>query len=286
MKATSLFLSLLLLTCFSQQTKAQVNNSNVNVSIEKLSYTMKGEKPTELTTVVGAVLDAIADKTTTEQAGYADAVRASIATALGHVRRFTVIDPFHTSPDVQSDIIVDGTINYMSTTAEYRTIHEKRRHYPEYYAQIGVTLNIKDPVTGAMIDSHVFDVNRTTWSWFKSADSAMKEAMEALRKVIWKYYNGIYPFSASIIERGEASGDKLKEVYIDLGAAQTIQKGTHLDVYVIGSIGGKETRQQIARLKVKEVKGDEVSLCKVSSGGKELNAALNAKQPLLIVSTD
>ena len=171
-------------------------------------------------------------------------------------------------------------------TAEYRTIHEKRRHYPEYYAQIGVTLNIKDPVTGAMIDSHVFDVNRTTWSWFKSADSAMKEAMEALRKVIWKYYNGIYPFSASIIERGEASGDKLKEVYIDLGAAQTIQKGTHLDVYVIGSIGGKETRQQIARLKVKEVKGDEVSLGKVSSGGKELNAALNAKQPLLIVSTD
>ena len=96
----------------------------------------------------------------------------------------------------------------------------------------------------------------------------------------------IYPFSARIIERGTVKGEKQKELYIDLGAAHGVREGTHFDVYVIGSIGGKETRQEIGRLKVKEVKGDEVSLCKVTSGSKEVKAALDSNQQLLIISTD
>lgn len=285
---TKLWMLTLLLCGMAVNIQAQEasQNARLTVAVDKLSYTMKGEKPSELVKVVGAVLDAVADKTTTEQAGYADAVTASVVTALGGVRRFIVIDRLHSDPNQMTDLLIDGTINYMSTTFEYRTVNDKRRHYPEYYAQIGVTINVKDPATGEMIDSRVFDINRTSWTWFKTADSAMKEALEALRKQVKKYYDTIYPFSARIIERGTVKGEKQKELYIDLGAAHGVREGTHFDVYVIGSIGGKETRQQIARLKVKEVKGDEVSLCKVSSGGKELNAALNAKQPLLIVSTD
>ena len=65
-----------------------------------------------------------------------------------------------------------------------------------------------------------------------------------------------------------------------------LQEGTHFNVYVIGSIGGKETRKQIGRLKVKSVEGDEVSLCKVASGGKEIKAAIDAGQQLQIISTD
>ena len=69
-------------------------------------------------------------------------------------------------------------------------------------------------------------------------------------------------------------------------AEQLKQEGTHFTVYVIGSIGGKETRRQIGRLKVNAVEGDEVSRCKVVSGGKDIKTALDAGQGLLIISTD
>ena len=75
------------------------------------------------------------------------------------------------------------------------------------------------------------------------------------------------------------SDDRLRET-------TDLQEGTHFNVYVIGSIGGKETRKQIGRLKVKSVEGDEVSLCKVVSGGKDIKAAIDAQQQLLIISTD
>ena len=185
-----------------------------------------------------------------------------------------------------SHLIVDGTVNYISTTRELRTRSDKKEKIPEFYAQIGLTLNLKDAASGNVINSQVFEVNKSSWSWFKSTDSAIKDALEGLRKKLVRYYNSAFPYSAHILERGTEKKDKQKELYIDLGASHGLQEGTHLAVYVIGSIGGKETRKQIGRLKVNAVEGDEVSLCKVVSGGKDIKAALDAGEQLLIISTD
>ena len=157
---------------------------------------------------------------------------------------------------------------------------------PQFYAQISLTLNLKDPATGTVINSQMFEVNRTGWSWYNSSDTAIKEALEGLRKKVEKYYNTAYPYTANILERGVEKKDKQKELYIDLGAIHGLKEGTHFTVYILGSIGGKETRKQIGRLKVTSIEGDEVSLCKVSSGGKDIKAALDAQQRLLIISTD
>ncbi len=190
------------------------------------------------------------------------------------------------TPNEATNLIVDGTVNYISTTRELRTRSDKKEKIPEFYAQIGLTLNLKDAASGNVINSQVFEVNKSSWSWFKSTDSAIKDALEGLRKKLVRYYNSAFPYSAHILERGTEKKDKQKELYIDLGASHGLQEGTHLAVYVIGSIGGKETRKQIGRLKVNAVEGDEVSLCKVVSGGKDIKAALDAGEQLLIISTD
>lgn len=265
---------------------AQDSNSQQNVSVGELSYMIKEQPKSELGTVVGAVLDVLAERTTEEQPGYADAVRASVMMALSNVRRFTVSDGLQVTPNEATNLIVDGTVNYISTTRELRTRSDKKDKIPEFYAQIGLTLNLKDAASGNVINSQVFEVNKSSWSWFKSTDSAIKDALEGLRKKLVRYYNSAFPYSAHILERGTEKKDKQKELYIDLGASHGLQEGTHLAVYVIGSIGGKETRKQIGRLKVNAVEGDEVSLCKVVSGGKDIKAALDAGEQLLIISTD
>jgi hypothetical protein len=263
---------------------AQDENAIQNVSVGELTYMIKEAPKSDVGTVVGAVLDVLADQTKTEQPGYTDALRASVIMALGNVRRFMVTDGLQVASDDNTNLIFDGVINYISTTRELRTSGKDR--IPQFYAQMSLTLNVKDPAAGTIINSQVFEVNRSSWSWYKSEDSAIKEALEGLRKKIEKYYNTAYPYSAHILERGVEKKDKQKELYIDLGASHGLREGTHFAVYVVGSIGGKETRRQIGRLKVTSIEGDEVSLCKVSSGGKDIKAALDAQKPLLILSTD
>ena len=280
------FFSMMIALLMAMPMMAQSENAMQNVSVTDLTYMIKEQPKSELGTVVGAVLDVLAEQTTTEQPGYVDAVRASVIMALGNVRRFTVSDGLQVAPNGDTNLIIDGTVNYISTTRELRTPAGKKDKIPQFYAQISMTLNVKDPATGKVINSQMFEVNRTSWSWFNSTDSAIKDALEGLRSKIVKYYNAAYPYTAHILERGYEKKDKQKELYIDLGAAHGLREGTHFTVYVIGSIGGKETRKQIGRLKVSEIEGDEVSRCKVSSGGKDIKAALDAQQNLLIISTD
>lgn len=265
---------------------AQSENAIKNVSVMDLNYQVKEAPKSELGTVVGAVLDVLADQTTQEQPGYADAVRSSIITALGYVRRFSVTDGHQVAPNDETNLIVDGTINFISTTTELKVHKDKRDKVPEFYAQINVTLNLKDPATGTVINSQVFDVNRSGYTWVSSLDTAIKNALESLRRKVGKYYNAAFPYTARILERGTEKKDKQKELYIDLGSAHGLHDGIHFDVYTVGSIGGKETRKEIGRLKVKEVIGEEVSLCKVTSGSKDIKAALDANAKLLIISTD
>ena len=277
-------------TCFALMATtgmmAQSENAMQNVTVMELDYMTKEAQKSDLGTVVGAVLDVLADQTTSEEPGYSDALRASVIMALSNVRRFTVTDGRQVAPNDETNIIVDGTINYISITRELKLASNKKDKVPQYYAQIGLTLNVKDAATGTVINSQVFEVNKSGWSWFNSNDTAIKDALENLRSRVERYYNTAYPYTAHILERGVEKKDKQKELYIDLGAMHGLEEGTHFTVYVIGTIGGKETRKQIGRLKVKSIEGDEVSLCKVSSGGKEIKAAIDAEQQLLIISTD
>lgn len=264
----------------------EADNMPHNVSVMNLDYMIKEAPKSDLGTVVGAVLDVLAEQTTSVEPGYADALRASVIMALSNVRRFTVTDGLQVEPNDETNLIIDGTINYISITKELRLASNKKDKIPQFYAQMGLTLNVKDPATGNVINSQVFEVNRSGWSWVNSNDTAIKNALELMRRRVERYYNTAYPYTARILERGVEKKDKQKELYIDLGAIHGLQEGTHFNVYVVGSIGGKETRKQIGRLKVKSIEGDEVSLCKVSSGGKEIKAAIDAEQQLLIISTD
>ena len=73
-------------------------------------------------------------------------------------------------------------------------------------------------------------------------------------------------------------------MYIDLGNNSRVEKGQQFNIYVLKSIAGREARQEIGRLKIEEVMGDELSLCKVSKGEKEVKTALDQEKTLVIIS--
>ena len=279
----SRFMTIAIALFMSMTMMAQNVNAVLNVNVGKLNYTDPTAQKSKAENVMDAISDAINNQSITHQPGLVDEVRSSVLSALSNVRRFTVTDGLSTPPTADTKLVIDGTINHITTVSEWIKRDNKTRQ--EHTAKICVTLNTKNS-QGKVLDSQVFDVDRMSSYTNNTRDEAVRNALQTLRLRIVRYYNVEYPFTAHILERGAEKKDKQKEVYIDLGSAVGLHDGTHFNVYTIGTIGGKETRKQIGRLKVSEVQGDEVSFCKVTSGAKEIKAALDAGQNLLVISDD
>ncbi len=73
-------------------------------------------------------------------------------------------------------------------------------------------------------------------------------------------------------------------MYIDLGQRDRVYSGMHFNVYTVQTIAGKEAKKEIGRLRITEVMGEEISLCKVTSGGSNIKTAIENGEKLLITS--
>ena len=102
--------------------------------------------------------------------------------------------------------------------------------------------------------------------------------MERLSYSIKNWLNKKTPLEAIIIEGSSVKNDKQKEVYIDLGCSEHAVAGIHFGIYVIKNVAGEEAMQA--------VEGENVSRCKVQSGGKEIKAAIDSGTELKVISMD
>ena len=63
-------------------------------------------------------------------------------------------------------------------------------------------------------------------------------------------------------------------------------KGMTFNVYTVLTVADKEAKKEIGRLKITEVMGDDISLCKVTKGGVEIKQNIDSGATLLITSTN
>ena len=85
----------------------------------------------------------------------------------------------------------------------------------------------------------------------------------------------IAPLYGHILEISKLKKDEAKEVYIDLGTLHGIDTETWFSIKVSRQIAGLTANKEIGLLKVSSVEGENISLCKVKKGGKELKAAMD-----------
>ena len=274
------------------QEQDEDRNAVFKVAVGEFTYTPKQQKE-NVGSVLGAVGEALLlGKTTQRHENYNEAVRASIVKGLSEVRRFNTIDGAFQEGEVQSGLhalYVDGTIMNVSTTTQIET-HEdskKKTYTTTYYkAIIGVTLNVKDATNDYVVNTQIFNVSDYDLSWVETTEGAINNALTVLSKQITKFYNRFFPLNAQIIERGNEKKDKQQEVYIDLGGQHGAYSGMHLTVYSVKSIAGRYAKKELGKLKIKDVMGDDISLCKVTSGGKNIKAALEEGQTIVAITTD
>lgn len=275
-------------SAFGQKDK----NVIYKVGIGELIYTPPTEEhSSKAVKVLKEVANTILNgQTSKQQPQYAEAVRASIVNGLSKVILFRPSEGAVSQEELSNNIpalYIDGTIANISTVSKTETTKDNKgnKHTDTTYRGIiSVTVNLKDAKDGVLVNSQTFSISDSDINWMASGEKAINNALEHLTSKVAEYYNHLYPLNASIIEKGQIKKDKQKEVYIDLGTLDGVYKGQQFDVFIVKTIAGKEAKTIIGRLKIEEVEGDEISLCKVTKGADQIKAALDADEKLLVTS--
>ncbi|WP_455625889.1 hypothetical protein [Parabacteroides sp.] len=182
-----------------------------------------------------------------------------------------------TVSSISNTTVVDGkTLQALTGKTNYAT--------GSYKATIVLTLSLRDLVTNATLKSYEIKRECTTYNNLSTVESVMAGAIEMVTEDVRERLNHLFPLYGSIIEQGESKKDKLKEAYIDLGSNWNLEEGRGFKVYSLKSIAGREVREEIGKLKVNKVQGDDISLCKITKGGKEILAAMEAGKTVVVIA--
>ena len=280
---TSVLTLILALSCFLT-TLAQNSNEIFSLNLSPLGY-VEPEKKTSVGSVLGTLAEAAAGQTSNnrhpEVVPYIEAV---VKTAFSDVRRLAPVDG-EASFNLSGEVVNVSTWT-KSTTTESKDSKGKvvKNVHTDYYASATVSLTLQDSSTGQ------------TWTQkftggggqyhYKSEGAAIEGTLNLMQGKIVKYYNNLFPLTAQIVDRASEKKDKMNEVYIDLGSDNGVFKGLHFNVAIVGEAAGRTTEHKIGKIKVEEVQGPDISLCKVEKGKKEIKEALDNGTNLTIISID
>jgi hypothetical protein len=290
MKKTILLVFTAILTSLNVAAQDNGLNPVYKVQLGDITY-QKGEASKKVT--VGKVLGVIADVaegrvTDINNEEYIPLAKNCVTTGLTHVRRLQIVED---GEGEAAKYMVTGQITDIAASRKLKTYDRKDskgREYTEtktYYGAVtSVALTFKNLQTGEITTSTISG-RCSEYSLARSVDEAIRTALGELAENIYEYYNEVYPIRANIIERGTEKKDKTKELYIDVGS-RFVGEDVHFEVFVVGQVAGRETRKQIGRVRVRETLGDDISLCKVQKGGKDIKAAFDRGDTIVAISTD
>ena len=270
---------------------AQANRNQVyNIMLNNVEYTHRDEK-LSAGEAVGQILSGVLTGQTSVQASkYEDDVKNAIIKGLSGAHRFRYNDGLAQLKDVvqEGNIVVNAVITNIQAESSTSSLKLKDdvKTSTTYRGIVEAMLTLKDLKTGEVIANPSFGGKGTSFSSYSTSDKAIKEAIAHFATRITAWLNKYSPLQANIIEGTAAKKDKQKEVYIDLGSSEGAYEGLHMGVFQVKKIGGREAKSQIGKLKIEAVEGDDISRCKVQSGGKDIKAAIDAGEKLRVISID
>jgi len=266
-------------------------NRTYRITLNNVQYAHHDEKMSAGDAVGKILTGALTGQTSVEATEYEDDVKNAIIKGLSGAYRFRYNDGLVQLDDIveEGNLVVDAIITNIKANSSRRTWKDKddKTQVSTTYTGVAeVMLTLKDAKTDEIIANPSFNGQGITGSSYSTSDNAIKNALNGLSNNITVWLNKYCPLRGNILEGGAAKKDKLKEVYIDLGSNEGSFVGLRMGVYIIKTISGREAKTQIGKVKIEAVEGDDISRCKVQSGGKDIKAALDAGEKLQVFSID
>ncbi len=159
---------------------------------------------------------------------------------------------------------------------------------PYYTSVVNYTLKVINPNDGKLVHSQSFKAG-DEWLNFQTG-STPEEAMMKVSKYAVRDVNAFiikaFPVIGTILDVAEQKKDKVESVYISVGSDAGVAKEHMFEVCVERQIAGRTSQSPIGSLEVKSVEGGDISLAKVKKGHKEIKAALDGGQTIVIKSIE
>ena len=271
---------------------AQTNrNRTYRITLGNVQYAHHNEKMSAGDAVGKVLSGVLTGKTEVQATKYEEDVKNAIIKGLSSAHRYRYNNGLLQLGDVveEGNLMVDAVITNIQAKSDSRTWKDKdgkTQITTSYKGIVEAMLTLKDAKTGEIVANPTFSGSGMGSSSYSDSDKAVRDAIGRLSNRITDWLNKYSPLQANIIEGAAAKKDKQKEVYIDLGSSEGAFEGLHMGVYTVKTVAGHEAKSQIGKLKIEAVEGDDISRCKVQSGGKDIKAALDAGEKLKVISID
>jgi hypothetical protein len=275
----------------SAQNAEEGRNRTYNIVLDKVEYTHRDDKMSTGEAVSKLVTGILSGQTSVQATKYEADVKTAIIKGLSSSYRYRYNEAMEKSGDgaEEGNLVVDATITNIQAKSSSRTWKDKddkTQVSTTYTGIVEATLNIKDAKTGNVVGSPTVKGQSSDFSSSSSSDKAIKDAIGRLTGSIASWLNKYKPLRANIIEGSTAKKNKQKEVYIDLGSSEGAFEGLHMTVYQVKTIAGREAKSQIGKLRIEAVEGDDISRCKVQSGGKDIKECIDNGEKLVVMSNE
>jgi len=266
-------------------------NCSYPITLGNVQYAHHGERLSRGEAMGKALAGVLTGKVNVEATKFETDVKSAIVRGLSSSYRFRFDDslsPFDKNVPAGA-IVVDAVITNIEAQSETKTYREKngKSHSTTYYKGITeVILTFKDIKSGEVIANPTFTGQGSGSSTYSTSDKAVKDAINKLSGRITTWLNQYMPLQANLVEGSTVKKNKQKEVYIDFGSREGAYKGLHMGVYVVKNIAGHEASSLVGKIKIDAVEGEDISLCKVISGGKDIKAAIESGATLRVQTID
>lgn len=284
-----LFMVVTLISC-AIAVSAQVERNQIfNIILGEMRYTNPKENMSS-TDALGQIMRAAATgKATVQAPEYQEMVKTAVVRGLSNSYRYRLSErqAQFGDPAEVGNFVADVNITNLAASSETSSYKDKngRTHVSiKYKGEVNVSITLTDIGTQEVFATPAFETTGYSSTLNPTQEEAFKSGMGLLVNRISSWLNRTLPLQANIIEGNAVKKDKQKTVYIDLGNREGAVAGIHFGVYTVKTVAGREARNQIGKLRIESVQGDDISLCKVQSGGKDIKKAIEAGEQLLVIS--
>ncbi len=115
-------------------------------------------------------------------------------------------------------------------------------------------------------------------------EEAITKACNNAKGKVVRFIQEAFPLYGRFLEVNQVKGRRVESFYINLGEINGLAKKDRFDVCIVREIAKRKSLKVIGECEVDTIEGDDISLCKVRTGHKELKAALDAGQEIVLKS--
>mgnify|MGYP001530611094 CR=1 FL=1 len=162
-----------------------------------------------------------------------------------------------------------------------RAIHSRENSYKEKFT---LRLDLIRTSDGVTISTRNYEETGSASGKDATQYSALENSLINVPYEMGLFVENHFKVYGSILKVVSTKRDKAKTIYINLGYDDPIKEGLRFDVVEDGILEEHNIETKIGEIRITEIMGPKISLCKVNKGGETILTALNEGKTLKLIS--